>query len=207
MDRSITVPVPTDALKRSFTEQPLRGKVAVVTGASRGGGRAIASVLGEAGATVYVTGRSTRGADATENLSGTIDETAEGVAARGGTGIPVRVDHTVEAEVAALFARVRDEQGRLDLLVNNAWGGYEGYDGATFDAPFWEQPLSRWDAMFAAGVRTHFVAARFAAPLMIERGTGLIAGTVAWAFGDYLGNLYYDVAKAAVIRMAFGMAE
>ena len=205
--RPHTVPVPTDLPGRSHTDPPLRGKVAVVTGASRGGGRAVALVLGEAGATVYVTGRSTRRAGTTENLPGTIDETAEGITARGGTGIPVRVDHTVDAEVGALFARVGEAHGRLDLLVNNAWGGYERYDGATFDAPFWRQPTSHWDAMFTAGVRTHFVASRFAAPLMIAQGAGLIVGTVAWAFGAYTGNLYYDVAKAAVIRMAFGMGE
>lgn len=187
--------------------KPLAGKVAVVTGASRGGGRAIASVLGEAGATVYVTGRSTRSVGSTENLPGTIDETARAVTARGGVGIPIRVDHTVDAEVAALFERVQEEQGRLDLLVNNAWGGYEGYDGATFDVPFWEQPLSRWDGMFTAGVRTHFASSRYAAPLLMANGSGLIVGTVAWAFGAYTGNLYYDVAKAAVIRMAFGMAQ
>ncbi len=205
MDRSVTTPAPAGAHARA--KAPLRDQVAVVTGASRGGGRAIALVLGEAGATVYVTGRSTRAVGTTENLPGTIDETAEAVTARGGTGIPVRVDHTADAEVKALFDRVRAEQGRLDLLVNNAWGGYERYDGRTFDAPFWEQLLSRWDAMFTAGVRTHIVASRYAAPLMIERGSGLIVGTVAWAFGAYTGNLYYDTAKAAVIRIAFGMAE
>ena len=185
----------------------LRGRVAVVTGASRGAGRAIALVLGEAGATVYVTGRSTRGAGTTENLPGTIDEAAEAVTARGGQGLPVRVDHTVDTEVEALFQRVRDEQGRLDLLVNNAWGGYEAYDVDAFDAPFWEQPLRHWEGMFTAGVRAHLVSNRLAAPLMIERRTGLIVSTVAWAYGAYLGNLFYDVAKAAIIRMAFGMAQ
>jgi len=185
----------------------LRDRVAVVTGASRGGGRAIAIALGEAGATVYVTGRSVRGAKTTEGLPQTIDDTADAVTAKGGIGVPVRVDHTVDGDVEALFARVRAEQGRLDLLVNNAWGGYETYDGAGFVAPFWDQPLTRWDSMFTAGVRTHFVSSRYAAPLMIERGSGLIISTVAWAFGEYLGNLYYDVAKAAIIRMAFGMAR
>ncbi len=185
----------------------LRGRVAVVTGASRGAGRAIALVLGEAGATVYVTGRSTRTAGTTENLPGTIEETAGAVTASGGTGIPVRVDHTVDAEVEALFRRVRDEQGRLDLLVNNAWGGYEQYQYGDFDAPFWEQPLRRWEQMYTAGVRTHFLASRYAAPLMLERRSGLIVSTVAWAYDAYLGNLIYDSAKAAIIRMAFGMAE
>jgi len=185
----------------------LRGRIAVVTGASRGAGRAIALVLGAAGATVYVTGRSTRGAATTENLPGTVEDTAEAVTARGGAGIPVRVDHTMDADVEALFRRVQDEHGRLDLLVNNAWGGYERYDVATFDAPFWQQPLRHWEGMFSAGVRAHLVAARFAAPLMVERRAGLIVSTVAWAFDAYLGNLFYDVAKAAIIRMALGMAH
>jgi NAD(P)-dependent dehydrogenase (short-subunit alcohol dehydrogenase family) len=183
----------------------LRDTVAVVTGASRGAGRAIAVELGAAGATVYVTGRSSRGGAATEGLPGTVDETAEAVAKAGGHGIPVRCDHTVDSDVEALFARVRAERVRLDLLVNNAWGGYEGY-GDDFTAPFWEQPLERWRAMFDAGARAQFVSSRFAAPLLLERG-GLIVGTVAWAFGDYLGNLIYDAAKATVARLAFGMAQ
>ncbi len=105
--------------------------VAVVTGGSRGAGRAIASVLGESGMTVYVTGRSTRARGTTEGLPGTIEDTAEEVTRRGGHGVPVACDHTVDADVEALFARVGAEQGRLDLLVSNAWGGYERYDGAT----------------------------------------------------------------------------
>ena len=187
--------------------QSLREQVAAVTGASRGAGRAIALQLGEAGATVYVTGRSVRGAPTTENLPGTVDETAEEVTTRGGTGIPVHCDHTIVADVEALFAQVQRGQGRLDLLVNSVWGGYEHYDGAEFIAPFWEQPLRRWDGMFTAGVRAHLLASRFAAPLMLPQRSGLIVNTVAWAFDHYLGNLFYDVAKAAIIRMAFGMAE
>src|SRR5262245_42290887 len=118
--------------------QPLKGRVAVVTGASRGAGRGIAVVLGEAGATVYVTGRSVRGGWRTENLPGTVDETADEVTARGGVGIPVRCDHTVDADVQALFQRVWHEHGRLDLLVNNAWGGYERYEEWQKHGPlFW----------------------------------------------------------------------
>jgi NAD(P)-dependent dehydrogenase (short-subunit alcohol dehydrogenase family) len=188
--------------------QPLRDQVAVVTGASRGAGQAIALVLGEAGATVYVTGRSVRGAPTTENLPGTVHATAEAVTARGGRGIPVRCDHTVDGDVESLFRRVSEEQGRLDLLVNNAWGGYEHHDLARFTAPFWEQPAAeRWQGMFVAGVRAHLIAAAHAAPLMLAQGRGLIVSTVAWAFGAYLGNLFYDVSKAAIVRMVSGMAH
>jgi NAD(P)-dependent dehydrogenase (short-subunit alcohol dehydrogenase family) len=185
----------------------LRGRVAVVTGASRGGGRGIALSLGDAGATVYVTGRSIRGDSTRPDLPGTtIDDTAEQVAARGGVGIPVRCDHTADDQVEALFERVRQEQGRLDILVNNVWGGYEDYSHETFDVPFWRQPLWRWDKMFRAGVRAHFTASRLAAPLMISRRQGLIVNTIAWDRGKYLGNVPYYVAKTAVNRMAYGMA-
>ncbi len=185
----------------------LHGRVAVVTGASRGAGRGIALVLGGAGATVYVTGRSARGGPSTEGLPGTVDETAEAVTARGGLGIPVRCDHTRDADVHALFERVGREQGRLDLLVNNAWGGYEQHDLQAFQRPFWEQPLRHWDGMFTAGLRAHLAAGRLAVPLMISQGRGLIVCTTAWDRGKYLGNLFYDVAKAAVNRLAWGMAR
>jgi NAD(P)-dependent dehydrogenase (short-subunit alcohol dehydrogenase family) len=189
----------------------LGGAVAIVTGATRGAGRAIAAVLGETGATVYVTGRSVRGEATTEGMAGTIEDTADEVRRRGGTGIPVRCDHTVDADVERLVARVGQERGRLDVLVNNAWSGYENYDHATFTAPLWEQPRSRWDAMFTGGVRAHLVTAQIAAPLLIARSEsdrpGLVASTVAWAFGRPLGNLYYDMAKAALIRMAYALAE
>lgn len=188
--------------------------IAVVTGASRGAGRGIAEVLGEAGATVYVTGRSTRDAPSGPGRAGTIDETAQAVNARGGKGIAVRCDHTDDADVQSLFARVRREHGRLDVLVNNAWGGYEQRSGERevpfFGIPFWEQPLWRWDAMFTAGVRAHLLASRHAVPLLVaDRGErpGLIVNTIAWAFGAYLGNVLYDTAKAATARLAFGMAE
>lgn len=185
----------------------LKGRITLVTGASRGAGRAIAAVLGEAGATVYVTGRSERGSGTTESLPGTIQETADIVSVRGGEGIAVRCDHTVDADVEALFARIGRDHGRLDLLVNNAWGGYEAHEGDRFTAPFWDQPVRHWDGMFTAGVRAHLMASRFAAPMMIEARRGLMISTIAWAFGGYLGNVYYDVAKAAIVRMAFAMAR
>ena len=184
----------------------LAGRVCVVTGATRGAGLAIATELGANGATVYVTGRSTQAGGSTEGMAGTIEDAAAAVSAAGGFGVGVRVDHTVDSEVEALFARVRSDHGRLDLLVNNAWGGYEHHDLATFTAPFWDQPLSRWDSMFTAGVRAAIVSSRFAAPLMVERAGGLIVNTIAWAFGEYLGNLFYDTAKGAIVRMSFGMA-
>jgi NAD(P)-dependent dehydrogenase (short-subunit alcohol dehydrogenase family) len=187
--------------------QELKGKVAIVTGASRGGGRGIALALGEAGATVYVTGRSTRGDSTRPDLPGTtIEDTAELVTARGGVGIAIRCDHTADEQVERLFQRVKGEQNRLDVLVNNVWGGYENYDAATFDARFWEQPLWRWDRMFTAGVRAHFAASRLAAPLMMARQQGLIVSTTAWDRGKYLGSVPYFVAKSAIKAMAYGLA-
>jgi NAD(P)-dependent dehydrogenase (short-subunit alcohol dehydrogenase family) len=188
----------------------LRGAVAIVTGASRGAGRSVAAVLGETGAKVYVTGRSVRGRT-TEDLPGTIDETADEVTRRGGAGVPVRCDHTVDADVERLVERVRREDGRLDVLVNNAWGGYEGHDLRTFGAPFWEQPRARWEAMFTAGVRAHLVMSQLAAPLLMARAAadrpGLVLSTIAWAYGRPLGNAVYDVAKAALVRLAYVMGE
>jgi NAD(P)-dependent dehydrogenase (short-subunit alcohol dehydrogenase family) len=191
--------------------------IAVVTGSSRGAGRGIALELGAAGATVYVTGRSTRGAPGggyerflsllgTDAPPGSIDDTAEEVTRLGGTGIPVRCDHTVESEVVALFRRVADEQnGRLDLLVNNAWGGHQ--DAAHVVKPFWELPTTFWDGMFHAGVRNHILAAKHAAPLLIARRVALIVTITFWDRDRYTGHFYYDLAKAAMTRLAFGLAQ
>jgi NAD(P)-dependent dehydrogenase (short-subunit alcohol dehydrogenase family) len=188
--------------------QRLKGKVAVVTGASRGAGRGIALVLGEEGATVYVTGRSVRGDSTRADLpDSTIQSTAEQVTARGGEGIPVRCNHAEDKQVVALFERVKREQGQLDVLVNNVWGGYEGYESDdAFDVAFWEQPLWRWDKMFTTGVRAHYTAGRFAAPLMMARREGLIVNTTFWDRGKCLSNLPYDVAKTAINRLAYVMA-
>jgi NAD(P)-dependent dehydrogenase (short-subunit alcohol dehydrogenase family) len=182
----------------------------VVTGSSRGVGKGVALVLGGSGATVYVTGRTRRDRPAEGPVAGpgSVEETAEEVTARGGRGIPSPTDHTDDAQVEALFARVYDEQGGLDLLVANAWGGYEGMQGEELLAPFWEQPLRRWDVMFDAGLRSHFTSARLAAPLMMERGTGLIVCT--GGFDDpthYLGSVPYDVVKTATGRLVATMAH
>jgi NAD(P)-dependent dehydrogenase (short-subunit alcohol dehydrogenase family) len=184
----------------------LRGKVVVVTGGSRGVGKGIALAVGEAGATVYVTGRSDA-SGTTEGLTGTVSDTAAEVTRRGGQGVAVRCDHTADAEVEALFARVKQEQSRLDVLVNNAWGGYEQFNWSRFGEPFWEQPMRLWSGMFESGVRAHLAATRLAVPLMLPQRGGLIVHTTAWDRDKYLGNLFYDVAKAAVNRMAFGMAR
>jgi NAD(P)-dependent dehydrogenase (short-subunit alcohol dehydrogenase family) len=142
-----------------------------------------------------------------EDLPGTtIDDTAELVAERGGVSIPVRCDHTDDGQVEALFKRVKQEQGKLDLLVNNIWGGYENYDGQTFDLPFWEQPLWRWDKMFNAGVRAHYTASRLAAPIMIAQRQGLIVNTTFWDRGKALGSVPYDLAKTAINRLAYMLA-
>lgn len=200
------------------TERPLDACIAVVTGASRGAGRGIAHELGAAGATVIVTGRSTREHPAESysqlmalsdlpTLPGSIDETAEEVTRAGGCGIAVRCDHTRDEDVAELFARVLREHGRVDLLVNNAWGGHESFDGV-FDAPFWKHPLSHWNAMMDRGVRNHLVASRHAAPAMAEAKRGLIVTTTFWDRDRFMrGNLFYDLAKASMTRLAFGMAE
>lgn len=200
-------------------DRPLGGRVAVVTGASRGAGRGIAQELGAAGATVYVTGRNSRahpvgGYDeirrqsGLDTMPGTIEDTAEEVTRLGGTGIPVRVDHTDDEQVAALFARVEREQGRLDVLVNNAWGGHEVFDHANFARPFWEQPLVQWETMMARGVRNHLLSSRRAAPLLVRQGHGLVVTTTFWDDWQYMkGNLFYDLAKAAMCRLAFGMNE
>jgi len=181
--------------------------IAIVTGASRGAGRGIALALGDAGATVYVTGRSVKGSPTTENLPGTIEETAELVTARGGKGIAIRCDHTMDSDVEALFTRVQREEGRLDLLVNNAWGGYERHDYRTFGAPLQEQPLRHWDGMFTAGVRAALVASRAAISLMMPQRNGLIVNITAWDRDKYLVNVFYDLAKNAINRMTFGTSR
>ena len=181
----------------------LSSAVAVVAGASRGVGRGVALALGEAGATVYVTGRTLK-THRRRDVRGNIDETASDVTRLGGRGIAVQTDHTRVEDVRALVAQVRSESGRLDLLVNAVWGGNEvGVD----PQPFWEQPLALWDATMRAGVWAAYLTSRFAAPLMIQQERGLI---VTISFSDrarYTGHAFYDLAKASLNRLAFGMAQ
>jgi NAD(P)-dependent dehydrogenase (short-subunit alcohol dehydrogenase family) len=188
-----------------MTEQPLRDHVALVAGGTRGAGRAIAEELGSSGATVYVTGRSTRAHRSEMNRPETIEETAERVTARGGTGIAVQVDHTDPAQVAALVERVCTEQdGRLDLLVNDIWGGDPL---TTWDTPFWEHDLRNGMRIQELGVHTHILTSWHAAPLLVGRGGGLIVEMTDGVSPDYRGNLFYDLAKASLIRLALAEAE
>ena len=186
-----------------MSDQPLRDRVAVVAGATRGAGRGIARMLGAAGATVYCTGRSVRGRPATAGRPETIEETAEMVTAAGGRGIAVRTDHTVEDEVERLFARIRDERDRLDVLVNDIWGG----DALTeWGSPFWKLSTAQGLKLLERAVHSHIITSRHAAPLMVERNAGLIVEVTDGDTFGYRGNLFYDLAKNAVVRLAYAMA-
>jgi len=178
----------------------LTGKVAVVTGASRGIGKGIALALGAQGATVYVTGRTVSAGD--HSLPGTIGETAAEIDRRGGTGIAVGVDHSEDEQVAALFGQIRHEQGRLDILVNNAFAIPEDL---TDSKPFWEKPLSNWD-MVDVGVRSNFVAAWHAAQVMTGQRSGLIVAISGYVGVTYTYGVVFGMCKAAVDRMARDMA-
>jgi len=137
-----------------------------------------------------------------------VDETAEEVTARGGHGIAVRCDHTVDADVEALFARIKKDHGRLDILVNNVWGGYEEYHRKIPFLAFWKPPFAeRWQRVFEAGLRAHLHASALAAPLMIPQKRGLIVSTIAWDHDKFLGAVFYDLPKHALVRMIYGMAH
>jgi NAD(P)-dependent dehydrogenase (short-subunit alcohol dehydrogenase family) len=186
----------------------LVGRVALVTGSSRGVGRGIALVLGEAGATVYVTGRTTRGHSNRWGVPGTIHDTAEEVTRRGGLGIPVRVDHTRDSEVRRLIEWIDRTSGRLDLLVNNVFGGEDGsqhiisYD----EVPFWKHDFEEWwRRMFTQYLRAQLVTTFLAIPLLRRRRGGLIVNTLWWNRGRYLWDLFFDMASCGVGRMAYGL--
>jgi dehydrogenase/reductase SDR family protein 1 len=189
----------------------LAGKVALVTGASRGVGKGIALGLGEAGATVYITGRTRVDGASPGKLGGTIFAAADAVTRAGGVGIAAPCDHTDDAQTRALFERIQHEQGRLDILVNNVWGGYEHfYDGATEfwrEQGFWDTPFDRWDKMFTSGVRAHFTASALAAPLMIAQRSGLIVNVSFFAAQRDDKGVAYGAAKAADDHMMRCMAH
>jgi NAD(P)-dependent dehydrogenase (short-subunit alcohol dehydrogenase family) len=186
----------------------LKGNVALVAGATRGAGRGIAVELGAAGATVYVTGRTTRDQQSEYARPETIEETAELVSAAGGTGIAVQVDHLVADEVGTLVDRIRAEQGRLDVLVNDMWGGENLKE---WNKPVWKHDLQNGLRMLSLGVHTHLITAHFALSLLIERPGGLLIevtdGTAEYNAEHYRINPFYDLAKVAVTRIAWAHAK
>ncbi len=191
--------MPTDQLK---------GKVALVAGATRGAGRGVAVALGEAGATVYCTGRSTREQRSEYDRPETIEETAEQVTAAGGRGVAVAVDHLEPAQVATLVTRIDEEQGRLDVLVNDIWGGEKL---AEWDTPLWEHDLAGGLRMLRLAIDTHLITSHFALPLLIRRRGGLVVemtdGTLEYNATNYRLSAFYDLAKSSVIRLAFAQSR
>ncbi|MDF8359077.1 SDR family oxidoreductase [Ensifer adhaerens] len=186
----------------------LEAKVALVAGATRGGGRGIATELGAAGATVYVTGRTTRQQQSDYGRPETIEETAEIVTSLGGKGIPAQVDHLQPAQVQALVERIRSEQGRLDILVNDVWGGELLFE---WNKSVWEHNLENGLKLLHLGVDTHLITAHYALPLMIEKPGGLLVevtdGTAEYNAENYRLSPFYDLAKVSANRMAWAHAK
>jgi NAD(P)-dependent dehydrogenase (short-subunit alcohol dehydrogenase family) len=186
----------------------LDGRVALVAGATRGAGRGTAVALGEAGATVYCTGRTTREGRSEYDRPETIEETAELVDAAGGQGIAVAVDHVEPAQVEALVRRIDVEQGRLDVLVNDIWGGERLFE---WNAPVWEHDLEKGLRLLRVAIDTHLITSHFALPLLIRRHSGLVVemtdGTRDYNAEHYRVCAFYDLAKTAVIRLAFAQSE
>lgn len=185
----------------TLQEKSLAGKVAVVTGSSRGIGKGVALELGAAGATVYVTGRTVDPG----KLPGTVSATAQEVDDLGGIGVPVRCDHSDDVAVAALFDRIRADSGRLDILVNNVYNAPA--TARWLGKPFWEVPVAGWDVTFDIGVRSHYAAAALATPLLIDSPAGLIVQVSSPGAVHFMHNVVYGVAKAAVDRMTADMAH
>jgi NAD(P)-dependent dehydrogenase (short-subunit alcohol dehydrogenase family) len=185
----------------------LDGRVALVTGATRGAGRGTAVALGEVGATVYCTGRSTRGRRSEYDRPETIEETAELVTAAGGSGIAVAVDHLEADQVEALVRRIDEEAGRLDVLVNDIWGGERLFQ---WNTPLWEHDLDKGLRMLRLAIDTHLITSHFALPLLIREPGGLVVemtdGTRSYNEVNYRMSAFYDLAKSAVLRLAFGQS-
>lgn len=190
----------------------LAGQICLVAGASRGLGRGIARALGEAGATVVATGRSSEAGPRTDQRAETFEDSAREVEAAGGKGHPYRCDHTSEREVDALVAWCLRRFGRLDCVVDAVWGGNEGYDGerypdgSAFGTPFWRRPVARLGESFESGVYAQLLLARAVAPAMVQARQGLIVTVGFDTAGGYLGDVFYDLAKAAMNRLTLAMA-
>jgi NAD(P)-dependent dehydrogenase (short-subunit alcohol dehydrogenase family) len=186
----------------------LNGKVALVAGATRGAGRGTAVALGEAGATVYCTGRTTGSRRSEYDRPETIEQTAELVTAAGGTGIAVAADHLVPEQVEALAQRIDADHGRLDVLVNDIWGGERKFE---WDTPVWEHDLANGLRILRLAIDTHLITSHFALPLLIRNPGGLVVemtdGTAEYNGTHYRNPVFYDLAKASVIRLAFGLGH
>lgn len=192
----------------------LSGKVAVVTGASRGVGRGVAEVLGECGATVYVSARSSRESPTTGDPEQTVEAVADEIGRRGGVGVPVRCDHGSEADIEQLFAQVEAGHGRLDLLVNNVVGWGQEFESPDVEddvkrwvAPMWERSVANWDGNFHVGLRSHFLACRFGIPLMLDGERGLIVFTGERPNAEPNPDLSIDLRAHATARFAFALAR
>ncbi|NUP38215.1 MAG: SDR family oxidoreductase [Streptomyces sp.] len=187
---------------------PLKGKVALVAGATRGAGRGIAVQLGAAGATVYVTGRTTRAQRSEYDRAETIEDTADLVTEAGGQGIAVPTDHLDPAQVRTLVDRIADEQSRLDVLVNDIWGGENLF---AWDRPLWEHDLDDGLRLLRLAVETHAITSHHALPLLLRHPGGLVVevtdGTAEYNRDTYRVSFFYDLAKASVLRMAFALAH
>ncbi|QJT05822.1 SDR family oxidoreductase [Streptomyces asoensis] len=187
---------------------PLEGKVALVAGATRGAGRGIAVELGAAGAIVYVTGRTTRARRSESDRPETIEDTADLVTEAGGQGIAVPTDHLDPAQVRALVDRVADEQGGLDVLVNDIWGAEHLFE---WDTPVWEHDLDNGLRLLRLAVETHAITSHHALPLLLRRPGGLVVemtdGTTEYNRDTYRVNFFYDLAKTSVLRMAFALGH
>ena len=192
----------------STASGPLAGRVALVAGATRGAGRGIAIELGAAGATVYATGRSTRDRRSEYDRPETIEETAEMVTAAGGEGIAVPTDHLEPAQVESLVARIRREHGRLDVLVNDIWGGEKWIE---WNVPVWEHSLEKGLRMLRLAIDTHLITSHYALPLLIASPGGLVVemtdGTAGYNATRYRNSLFYDLAKTSVTRMAWALSQ
>ncbi|MFD7256098.1 SDR family oxidoreductase [Streptomyces sp. NPDC059874] len=190
------------------TQRTLEGRVALVAGATRGAGRGIAVQLGARGATVYVSGRSTRGRRSEYDRPETIEETAELVTSAGGRGVPVVADHLVPAEVEALVARIDAEQGRLNVLVNDVWGGERLFE---WDSTVWEHDLDNGLRLLRLAVETHAITSHHALPLLLREPGGLVVemtdGTAEYNASRYRNSFFYDIAKSSVLRMAFALGH